>query len=65
MSYEELEEVVNHVVFPIHEEVNAKKLKSQMDDIMGVYLDYQSLGRWAIKKNYLKIGVLVDIVETC
>lgn len=34
-----MEEMISHVVFPIHDEISAKKLKLEMDEIMGVYLD--------------------------
>lgn len=36
-----------------------------MDEIMGVYLDIETMTNWAIKKNYLQLGILIDFVETC
>ena len=32
---------------------------------MGIYIEPESLIKRAIKKNYFKLGVLIDMVETC
>ena len=32
---------------------------------MGIYVDPESLYKKAIKKNYMKLGVLIDMIETC
>lgn len=39
MSLSELDTFISGLVFPIHDEVAQKKLKFEMDEIMGVYLE--------------------------
>ena len=65
MTYEELDIFLSDLVFPIHDEVSQKKLKIDMDEIMGVYFDPEALYSKAIKKNYLKLVHIIDAIETC
>lgn len=39
MSITELDYFLSDLVFPIHDEAAQKKLKHEMDEIMGVYLE--------------------------
>lgn len=65
MEQEDLDIFFQEVSFPIHDEEKAKKLKLEIEELIGVFIDIEDLGKRSEQKNNLKISTLVEMIETC
>jgi hypothetical protein len=61
----EIVSVLSEVFFPVRDEPTVKKLREEIEFILGVYIDAEELLKREERKNEMRMYYLIEIIESC
>jgi hypothetical protein len=57
--------ILGEVLFPVRDEAAVRKLREELEFVLGVFVDAEELLRREERKNEMRMFYLIEIIESC
>ena len=61
----EITEILSEVFFPVREEEKVRRLREEIEFVLGVYIEGEELFKREERKNEMRMYYLIEIIESC